>query len=83
MILFQVIDEFGLAHKRVFVTRCTVGDITCEGRGNKKSSSKQNVAKLMLLELAKLGPLPMRYRIHAGYGYSQKRSSRVIKVPTV
>lgn len=35
-VLFQVISEKGPPHMKVFVTKCTVGDLSATGEGNGK-----------------------------------------------
>lgn len=76
-------EEFGEAHSRVFVTRCTVGEHTCEGKGSKKKSSKQDAARVMLIKLKELGPLPAGTILHKPKSYSiqaTKKKTKIIKV---
>ncbi|KAK2708220.1 double-stranded RNA-binding protein Staufen homolog [Artemia franciscana] len=53
-IRFDVISESGPPHRKNFVTKCTVDDLTTEGEGRSKSLSKNRSAKLMLEELKKI-----------------------------
>ncbi|GJQ82372.1 hypothetical protein Trydic_g439 [Trypoxylus dichotomus] len=53
---FEVVDESGPAHEKVFVTRCQLGDITVEGSGRSKKVSKRNASENMLEKLKYVAP---------------------------
>lgn len=48
---FEVVDEQGPAHERVFVTKCQYGDLSVEGSGKSKKKSKRNASENMLEKL--------------------------------
>ncbi|XP_076274178.1 maternal effect protein staufen-like [Rhynchophorus ferrugineus] len=45
---FEIIDEFGPAHKKTFTTKCVVGDLEVTGSGKSKKESKRIAAENML-----------------------------------
>ncbi|XP_053690443.1 maternal effect protein staufen-like [Sabethes cyaneus] len=53
---FEIYNEKGPPHMKVFTTRCWVGNIVTEGEGNGKKLSKKRAAEKMLDELKKLPP---------------------------
>lgn len=54
---FVVVRETGPPHMRMFITRCAVGDLICEGEGNGKKISKKRAAEGMLKKLRQLPPV--------------------------
>jgi len=56
-VAFSVVKESGPPHMRMFITRCTVGDMVCDGEGNGKKISKKRGAELMLQKLRALPPV--------------------------
>ena len=48
---YQVIDEEGPPHLKIFTTRCTLGTVNVSGRGTTKKLAKQNAAASMLHHL--------------------------------
>ncbi|XP_065157938.1 double-stranded RNA-binding protein Staufen homolog [Atheta coriaria] len=53
---FDVISESGPAHKKLFVTRCKMSDLTTEGEGSSKKESKRKAAEAMLKMLENVQP---------------------------
>ncbi|XP_026681754.1 double-stranded RNA-binding protein Staufen homolog [Diaphorina citri] len=51
---FEVVEEKGQPHMRMYYTRCTVGNLVTMGEGNGKKISKGKAAELMLEELSRL-----------------------------
>ncbi|ESO09221.1 hypothetical protein HELRODRAFT_73388, partial [Helobdella robusta] len=56
---FEVVKESGPPHMKLYITRCTCGDLMVEEGGNSKKTSKKQSAIKMLQELNKLPPLPV------------------------
>ncbi|CAH1979298.1 unnamed protein product [Acanthoscelides obtectus] len=57
-VTFEVLNEKGPPHMKVFVTQCRVGNFVADGEGYGKKISKKRAAEKMLEELFKLPPLP-------------------------
>ncbi|KAJ6640611.1 Double-stranded RNA-binding protein Staufen like 2, partial [Pseudolycoriella hygida] len=55
-VTFEVLSEKGPPHMKIFVTGCSVGDITTEGEGNGKKLSKKRAAEAMVQKLRELPP---------------------------
>ncbi|KAL1464666.1 hypothetical protein WDU94_004293 [Cyamophila willieti] len=53
-VTFEVVEEKGQPHMRMYYTRCTVGHLVTLGEGNGKKISKGKAAELMLQELSQL-----------------------------
>uniref|UniRef100_A0A8D8VQD3 Double-stranded RNA-binding protein Staufen homolog 2 n=1 Tax=Cacopsylla melanoneura TaxID=428564 RepID=A0A8D8VQD3_9HEMI len=53
-VTFEVVEEKGQPHMRMYYTKCTVGHLTTLGEGNGKKISKGKAAELMLQELSQL-----------------------------
>lgn len=57
-VLFEVISENGPPHMKVFVTRCSIGEVAVVGEGNGKKVSKKRAAEKMLEQLEQCPQLP-------------------------
>ncbi|ERL85896.1 hypothetical protein D910_03311 [Dendroctonus ponderosae] len=53
-VTFEVIDEVGPSHKKIFTTKCVVGDLTVTGEGKSKKESKRVAAENVLTQLMKI-----------------------------
>lgn len=48
---FETLSDTGPSHKKLFVMRCTVGDIVAQGSGYGKKKAKQEAARVALNKL--------------------------------
>lgn len=84
-VVFEVKNEKGPPHMKVYITACNVGDITVEGEGNSKKASKKSAAEKMYQELLKLPPLtpsPQPTAQAARNAKLKKRSPELMKKKT-
>ncbi|XP_023326146.1 double-stranded RNA-binding protein Staufen homolog 2 isoform X2 [Eurytemora carolleeae] len=56
-VTFTVVRENGPPHMRMFLTKCSVGDLYAEAEGNGKKVSKKRAAEMMLSKLKQLPPV--------------------------
>ncbi|XP_013794183.1 double-stranded RNA-binding protein Staufen homolog, partial [Limulus polyphemus] len=76
---FEVIRESGPPHMRIFVTRCSVGELVTEGEGNGKKISKRRAAEKMLIELKTLPSLPVMQQKIKKKPLGKKKGRNLIK----
>lgn len=76
---FQLVDEVGPSHKKIFTTKCVVGDFEATGEGKSKKESKRLAAANILPSILQM-PEVNEKKVAAKQGKSlKKKKNKVIK----
>lgn len=76
---FQLVDEVGPSHKKIFTTKCVVGDFEATGEGKSKKESKRLAAANILPSILQM-PEVNEKKVAAQQGKSlKKKKNKVIK----
>ncbi|XP_066253678.1 double-stranded RNA-binding protein Staufen homolog isoform X2 [Euwallacea similis] len=79
-VAFELIDEVGPSHKKMFTTKCTVGDLEATGKGKSKKESKKFAAENILSSLLKLSEVKDRNaNVPASNKKLKRKNKKIIK----
>jgi hypothetical protein len=73
---FNIVEETGKSHQKVFITQCKLGDFITEGEGKSKKESKREAAEKMLHNLADLPEHFDENAIVSGFKNKKKRKKK-------
>lgn len=77
---FDVVNEEGPAHKRVFTMRCTLGHLTTEAEGHSKKDAKRRAAELMMERMDELPELSDEAQILSSMKSDKKKKNKKKKI---
>lgn len=80
-VTFEVVDEVGPSHKKIFTTSCVVGDLTVTGDGKSKKESKRVAAENILPQLMEIAEVSGKHSAELPRSKKSKKSkkNKVIK----
>ncbi|KAL1509758.1 hypothetical protein ABEB36_004445 [Hypothenemus hampei] len=76
---FEVVDEIGPGHKKIFTMQCVVGDLKSTGQGKSKKESKRVAAEAMLVNLLRLPEISDKTNGNNVNNSKKKKKGKVIK----
>lgn len=80
-VIFEIIDEVGPSHKKLFTTKCSVGNLESTGQGKSKKESKRAAAENILPQILEVPEVEgARNNMKSGTKKSKKnKKNKVIK----
>lgn len=76
---FEVTDDNGRPHEKVFTTTCQFGDLTVEGSGKSKKLAKRSASENMLERLKHTAPSEVNTDVTIKKISKKKKKKKVIK----
>lgn len=78
--IFEIVEEYGKPHKKVFVTELHIGNISTRGEGSSKKDSKRDAAEEMLKRIHELPNITDESLIVSGLKTKNKKKKNKNKL---